>query len=232
MGRPIQRKNFGLATDAGNQIIVNGVRFADNSTATGAYIVKQVGSASYIVQDTPMSHAAEIVDMVNASSVGALLPGQCFINAIPFGGSALPCFKIAQFRVDIFDTANTVARVTGAPVPDPTTSYSWSAQPATTTGEADLITAAEAGWPVNTVAPAVTGLTTAGSTLTTTNGTWTGTATITYAYQWTLNGANVGTGVNTYVIPAGAAGRTILCKVTATNAVASIVANSNAITTT
>ena len=39
--------------------------------------------------------------------------------------------------------------------------------------------------PSNTVAPAVTGTTTFGSTLSTTNGTWTATPAITsYTYQW------------------------------------------------
>jgi hypothetical protein len=229
MGRPIQKKWFGPAATAGAQIIVNGVRWADNTTSTGAYIVKQTGSAAYIVSNGTKS---EIVFMVNANGVGALLPGQCFINATPFGGSALPCAKINQFRVDIFDVANSVARATGSPVPDPTTSYSWSTLPAVAVGQADLLTAAEGGWPVNTVAPAVTGLTVVGSTLTTTNGTWTGNPTITYAYQWTLDGVNVGTNANTFVIPAGLAGRLILCKVTAANDVASVVANSNTITTT
>jgi hypothetical protein len=232
MGRPIQKKFFGLAVTAGSQIIVNGVRFADNTTATSAYIVKQTGSAAYIVQDSALAHAAEIVFMVNANGVGALQPGQCFINATPFGGSALPCAKISQYRASIYSVANAVAREVGDPAVQAQSDYRWSAFPATAPNQCDLITAAEAGYPVNTVAPAVTGLTVVGSTLTTTDGTWTGDPTITFTYQWTLNGANVGTGINTFVIPAGAAGRLILCKVTATNAVASVVANSNTITTT
>lgn len=138
MGRPIQKKWFGLASLPGNQIVVNGVRFADNTTATSAYIVKQTGFNAYVVQDTALAHAPEIVFMVNANALAALLPGQCFITATPFGGAALPCYKIAQFRVDIFNTANSVPRETGAPVPDPTTSYSWSTQPAVALGQADL----------------------------------------------------------------------------------------------
>ena len=229
MGRPIQKKWFGPAVTAGSQIIVNGVRWADNTTSTGAYIVKQTGSAAYIVSNGTKN---EIVFMVNAASVAALQPSQCFINATPFGGSALPCAKIAQFRVSIYTVANTVAREVGDPAVQAQADYSWSTLPAVVPGQADLITAAEAGYPVNTVTPAVTGLTVVGSTLTTTDGTWTGDPTITFSYQWTLNGANVGTNVNTFVIPAGAAGRLILCKVTASNAVASVVANSNTITTT
>ena len=126
MGRPIQKKWFGLSAGAGKQIVVNGVKFADGSTATDAYIIKQTGSNAYVVQDTAKTHAPEIVFMVNAAALGTLLPGQCFITATPFGGSALPCKKIAQFRVDVFATDGS---------PD---SYSWSTQPATAGGQADL----------------------------------------------------------------------------------------------
>lgn len=140
MGKPIQKKWFGSPVGAGSEhITVNGVKFADGTTATNAYIVKQTGSSAYIVQDAALAHAPEIVFMVNAAALGTLLPGQCFILATPFGGSALPCSKIAQYRVDIFDVANTTPRETGAPVPDHTTSYSWSTFPADTIGEADLI---------------------------------------------------------------------------------------------
>lgn len=229
MGRPIQKRWFGASATPGSQIIVNGVRWADNTTSTNAYIVSQTGSAAYVVSNGVKN---EISFMVNANGVGALQPGQCFINATPFGGSALPCAKISQFRASIYSVANAVPRQVGDPAVQAQASYRWSAIPATRVGECNLITAAEGGYPVNTVAPAVTGLTVVGSTLTTTNGTWTGNPTITFTYQWTLNGANVGTGLNTFVIPAGAAGRLILCKVTATNAVASVVADSNTITTT
>lgn len=140
MGRPIQKKWFGLPVTAGSMHIkVNGVKFADGTTATNAYIVKQTGSAAYVVQDAAQTHAAEIVFMVNANALSALLPGQCFILATPFGGSTLPCDKIAQFRVDIFDVANTVPRETGAPAVSGVTSFSWSTIPATAFGQADLI---------------------------------------------------------------------------------------------
>jgi hypothetical protein len=139
MGKPIQKKWFGLASLGGNQIVVDGVMFADGAVFSGAYIVKQTGSAAYIVQDTGMTHDPEIVFMVNADATTALLPGQCYITATPFGSLVpLPCSKIAQYRVDIFDVANTVPMVTGAPVDWAITSYSWSTQPATAAGQADL----------------------------------------------------------------------------------------------
>lgn len=127
MGRPIKRVWFGLPVTAGSgHIKVDGVVFADGTTATNAYIVKQTGSNAYVVQDSAQAHAAEIVFMVNASSVGALQPGQCFILATPFGGSAVPCAKIAQYSVDVFENGTV-------------NSYSWSTVPATAAGQADLI---------------------------------------------------------------------------------------------
>lgn len=154
MGRPIQRKWFGPATTPGMQIVVNGVRWADNTTATNAYIVKQTGSNAYIVSNGTKS---EIVFMVNANSTPALLPGQCFILATPFGQAPRPCYKIAQYRVDIFDVANTVPRVTGSPVPDPTTSYSWSTIPATGPGQADVITASSIPGAIISITPGLAG---------------------------------------------------------------------------
>jgi hypothetical protein len=84
---------------------------------------------------------------------------------------------------------------------------------------------------VNTVAPAITGTAQAGETLTTTNGTWTG-SDLTYARQWQ---ANPGTGFVdiaaatglTLVLAAGQVGSTIRCRVTATNVLGAVVANSN-----
>lgn len=152
MGRPIQKKWFGPSTGSGYQIVVNGVKFADGTTASDAYIVKQTGSSAYIVQDSAKTHAPEIVFMVNANSLSALMPGQCFITATPFGGSALPCAKIAQFRVDIYKVANTVPRKVGDPAVQGVDSYSWSTIPANAPGQADLITAASGAGVVLSVA--------------------------------------------------------------------------------
>lgn len=74
--------------------------------------------------------------------------------------------------------------------------------------------------PVNTVAPAITGTATSGQTLTTTNGTWTGSG-ITYTRAW-FRGASTtpvaGQTANTYVLGTDDVGVTIRCRVTATNA--------------
>jgi len=73
--------------------------------------------------------------------------------------------------------------------------------------------------PVNTVAPDTTGDAKVGSVLTTTQGTWTGTAPITYAYQW-YSGINIiaGATTNTYTVQASDLGNAVICRVTATNA--------------
>lgn len=82
--------------------------------------------------------------------------------------------------------------------------------------------------PVNTVVPVVSGTTTVGSTLTTTNGTWTNSPTG-FSYQWKSGGVNVGTNQNTYVPVLADVGNTILCVVTASNASGSGSANSNTV---
>lgn len=85
--------------------------------------------------------------------------------------------------------------------------------------------------PVNTVAPAISGTVTVGSTLTCTTGTWTGEPTITYAFQWQF--ARTGTAIAgatsaTYVIDVEDKNRTLNCKVTATNISANVSATSSA----
>ena len=67
--------------------------------------------------------------------------------------------------------------------------------------------------PVNTVAPDTTGDAKVGSVLTTTQGTWTGTAPITYTYQW-YSGINtiVGATTNTYTVQASDLGNAVICR--------------------
>ena len=71
--------------------------------------------------------------------------------------------------------------------------------------------------PVNLTPPIVTGGLIQGQTLTSTNGTWTGSPT-SYSYQWQSNGVNVGTNQPTYVTQPSDVGNTITDTVTATNA--------------
>jgi len=85
--------------------------------------------------------------------------------------------------------------------------------------------------PVNTVAPAVTGTASFGSTLTTTNGTWTGAPAPTFTYQWFRSPSTSISGAtsSTYVLVAADVGFGIFCRVRATNSVApsGVTADSN-----
>jgi type II secretory pathway pseudopilin PulG len=76
--------------------------------------------------------------------------------------------------------------------------------------------------PVNTVLPGITGTTADGQTLTATQGTWTGTAPISYAYQWQrCTGASCsnisGATGSTYVLTSTDVGKTLQVAVKATN---------------
>jgi hypothetical protein len=74
--------------------------------------------------------------------------------------------------------------------------------------------------PVNTAVPAVTQ---AADVLSCTMGTWTGTPS-SYAYQWQIDGTNVGTDASTYTRLPADVGLTATCVVTATNAIGSTAA--------
>jgi len=84
--------------------------------------------------------------------------------------------------------------------------------------------------PANTVLPAITGSANVGSILSASSGTWTGTATITYAYQWQRSGSNIsGATTNSYTLVTGDLGANITVVVTATNVAGSASATSAAI---
>ena len=86
--------------------------------------------------------------------------------------------------------------------------------------------------PVNTVAPVVSGTATFGQTLTTTDGTWTGTPSPSFTYQWQRVSTNIGGATSsTYVLVTADVGNTVRCVVTATNVVSAVSANSNSTAT-
>jgi hypothetical protein len=82
--------------------------------------------------------------------------------------------------------------------------------------------------PVNTVLPAITGTVAVGSTLTLSNGTWTGTPT-SYAYAWLRAGVAIaGEVAATYLLSVADIGLAITGRVTATNVDGSTAADSTA----
>jgi len=87
--------------------------------------------------------------------------------------------------------------------------------------------------PINSVAPVISGNTTRGSTLTTTNGTWFGNPSPTFTYQWFRGNTPIPNQTNmTYVIELADGGQPITCRVTGTNSIGSGVGISNVITPT
>lgn len=84
--------------------------------------------------------------------------------------------------------------------------------------------------PVNTVAPGISGGTFVGGVLTANTGTWDGTPTITYGYQWQRNGVDIsGANTNSYTVVTADIGTNITVKVAATNAVTTNYAESSAV---
>ena len=87
--------------------------------------------------------------------------------------------------------------------------------------------------PTNVIAPVISGDTVEGSVLTTTNGTWSGSPSPTYTYQWRANGSNIsGATASTYTTVTADVGDTITCQVTGTNTEGSASAVSNGIVVT
>lgn len=82
--------------------------------------------------------------------------------------------------------------------------------------------------PVDTGAPSVSGTPAVGQTLSCATGSWTGIATLTYAYKWLRGGVPIaGATASSYVIQASDAGDSVGCEVTATNKSGSASAVSN-----
>jgi len=72
--------------------------------------------------------------------------------------------------------------------------------------------------PINTLAPVLLGEGYVGGSLTVTDGTWTGSASFTYAYQWQLDGVDiVGATTNSLSLAGYSNGDVINCRISATN---------------
>lgn len=84
--------------------------------------------------------------------------------------------------------------------------------------------------PMNTVAPVISGDALEGSTLSTTNGTWTGDPVISFTYQWYRGASPIGSATaSMYLLVTADVGENISCEVTGTNGAGSADAGSNSI---
>ncbi|WP_057464363.1 hypothetical protein [Pseudovibrio sp. POLY-S9] len=84
--------------------------------------------------------------------------------------------------------------------------------------------------PTNNTVPSIDGEAEVGKVLSVKHGTWNSvTPDVSYSYQWKVDGADVANATGeTYTIEAGASGKTISCKVTATNQFGSLEVDSSA----
>jgi hypothetical protein len=93
-----------------------------------------------------------------------------------------------------------------------------------------LPTAQITSLPANTALPVIGGTPLVGNTLTTTDGTWTGSPVPAYTYQWKRGGTNIsGATANSYVLVTADIGATITVTVTGTNSAGSASATSAAV---
>lgn len=139
----------------------------------------------------------------------------------------------ASYQATSADVGATVrARVTAS---NPGGSSTATSAPSAAVGAGGLLERPMTGGtaPTNTAAPTISGAAAYGQTLTASPGTWSGTAPISYAYQWQRCNSSGGSCANisgatstTYQAAAADVGDTVLVKVTATNSAGSASANS------
>ena len=131
--------------------------------------------------------------------------------------TAISAATLSTYRLASSDVGKTVRAVVTATNATGSASATSAASAAVTTGP-----------PVNTIVPTVSGTAKDGQTLTSVNGTWAGTATITYARQWKrCNSAGAsctnisGATATTYTLAAADVGSTVKATWTATNSLGS-----------
>jgi hypothetical protein len=168
-------------------------------------------------QQTNIAPAQALVD-------GSTTSKGCTTNFIGFG------FGLGSEELDPNDFSaadDTVVRALAASGTVQTPGYtavSGSSPPRSTLA---WTTGAAAAAPTNSVAPTITGTAQVASTLTAVNGTWAGTPTPTYSYEWrtgatvvagvATGGTIVGSNTGTYVCATGDIGKTVTVKVTGRN---------------
>lgn len=189
-------------------------------------------SNSLVVGTAPVNTVAPTLSPSGTQSTGTLITA----NVGTWSGTATITYEYKWTRNGVEISGATASTYTIQVADDGTTirvevkgtnAYGTSAFIASS----NSVTATNAVAPSNTVAPVISGTAVVGQTLTSTTGTWSGTAPITYSYQWKRGATNIGTNSSTYTLVQADAGNTsnITCVVTATNASGSANATSNQI---
>ena len=219
-----------VAADAGQklQVVVTATNSAGSASATSAQTATINGSP-------PVNTASPVIS--GTTTVGSTLT----TTNGTWSGSPTPTYtrqwqRCATTCADIAGATGTtyvlVAADAGQKLQVVVTATNSAGSASATSAQTATISGSP---PVNTAAPVISGTTTVGSTLTTTNGTWSGSPAPTYARQWqrcNAGCANIsGATGTTYVLVAADAGQKLQVMVTATNSAGSASATSAQTTT-
>jgi hypothetical protein len=203
------------------------------------------GSSSATSAATGVVSAAAPVNSAAPAITGTAKDGQTLTSSTGTWTGTTPLTYARQWRrcdsagancADIAGATGTTYALTGLDVGSTvrvvvTASNTAGSAPATSAATAVVTTAP----PANTAAPTISGTAKEGQLLSASTGTWTGSAAITYTYQWqscTSAGASCaaisGATLSTYRLAAADVGRTVKVSVTATNGVGTASATSTA----
>jgi hypothetical protein len=196
-------------------------------TATNA-----IGNASATSLPTAAVTAAAPVNSVLPVITGSTVQGGVLTTTTgTWSGSPTYAYQWKRGATNVGTNVNTytsVAGDVGSTITVVVTATNAGGNASATSAAVGPITASAVA-PSNSVAPVISGSTVTGSVLTATNGTWAGSPTPTFSYQWKRGATNVGTGVNTYTTVVADEGLNITCVVTGTNTAGSANATSNAL---
>ncbi len=210
-------------TDVGAtiKVVVTGTSPAGNATATSAQTAVVTALAPFVVTPPVLSGTAQDAQVLTLSQ--GTWDGT---PTITYTRSWQRCNAAGASCVAIAGQTGTTYTLTSADVGSTirgvVTATNGGGSTQSTTTQSAVVTAAP---PVNTVVPVVSGTATDGLVLSSTTGTWTGTPTITYAYQWQrCNAAGASCAdiasatASTYTAVSADVGNTLRSKVTGTNA--------------
>jgi hypothetical protein len=171
-----------------------------------------------------------VIHLSNSTVVSSAAIGSLVGTLSVVGGSGTYVYSLTSNPGGLFAIAGSslnVAAALSAGSKPITISASNGVDPPITYNATITVTVA-ATVPANTVLPVISGTAAVGQTLTTTNGTWTGTPTPTYARQWKRGGVNISGATGTsYLLVSADAGAVITVTVTATNTAGSASATSD-----
>jgi hypothetical protein len=211
-----------------------GVRVGGSTGQLDGYYLRWVGSSlgdgggTLELRLATTSLSTSLIGSWSAPS-GTWTAGSTKTITLRAVGTALTVLVDGTSRIAV--TNATVTRV-GKPV-----LYNATSQPTTGSGwhwTSLTVNDLGASAPVNTVAPVVSGTARVGSTLSATTGTWTGSPTPTFTYQWQRDTGSGYTNISgatssSCTLTSPDAGASIRCVVTGTNTAGNASANSNAV---